>query len=230
MRKRVTKRTVVVVDRKATGLRTWTRDVIDAMMKLNVFTVKELQKKTSWVALRRINDVVAILSGAAFISKGPGKKQFTFVGIEGTRRLFHQFKEGTAPEFVKKSRINQHYGWLMVQLLSVQDKWNQLDLRTELCMEEKHVRRTYDTVAVFLGAHLLKSLDGDDKIVVSTIFQPPPPPSAVVAPVPVVQHVCCNCRKILNVSDEDAIAILPELEQHLMMGDGNNNTNDAFIF
>lgn len=230
MKKRLASKRMVpaaaAVDRKATGLRTWTRDVIDVMMKLNVFTVKQLQKNTQWVALRRINDVVAILSGAGFINKGPEKRQFTFVGIEGTQRLWNQFKEGTAPpEFVKKARINQHYGWRMVQLLSRQDKWNQLQLRTELCMEEKHARRPYDTVAVFLGAHLLKSLDGDDKTVVSTIFQPP-----VVTPVPVVQHVCCNCRKILTVSDEDAIAILPELEKHLMMGDGNNNTNDAFIF
>lgn len=174
--------------RKANGLQARTRHLIDVMGRLCVFSKNTLLKHVeNDMTLRRINDVVAILLGAGFLAKGPPKKHFTFVGIEGTRRCL----SGAAPVFENRIR---YFGYKMLELLAQKASWTKYDLRTAL-ERDAHgypTRRTYDVVSVFLGAGLA---DKRENCIVSTVGV---------------------CRKVFTMSNEDAIAVLPELREHLI--------------
>lgn len=197
---------------KRAGLKEWTQQVIEVMMELGTFDKNTIFEKTNDknnnnIPLRRINDVVAILTGAGFVKKSVSKvKHYTFVGIEGTRRLYDSFKTNDDIRFsgdVKKR--SQYYGWRLVQLLSLKSKWNDArELRTQVCSDNDdfHGRRAYDIVSVFLGAGLIhktknKCIISNIQTIQNTIFEE-------------------SSRVSLVVSNEDAIRIFgPELEQHL---------------
>lgn len=196
-------------DRKETGLRVWTRMLIDTMARLGTFDKKTLlaNDTSGAITLRRINDVVAILLGAGFIAKGPAKKHFHFVGIEGTRRLFDG-TGGPVPMIEKRIR---YYGYKMVELLTQKPSWKTWDIRAAL---ERDVhgfptRRTYDVVSVFLGAGLVRKCAGKriETLVSTTVPQ----------------------RTVFTISNEDAIAILPELGQHLSSSSSSNNSNEGNV-
>lgn len=190
---------------KRTGLKEWTRQVIEVMMNLRTFDKNAIFEKTnSNIPLRRINDVVAILTGAGFVEKCTlKKKHYTFVGIEGTRRLYDSFKKNhTLRFFEDEKRRSQYYGWRLVQLLSSKSKWDTRKLRIQVCLDNSNSRgrRAYDIVSVFLGAGLIRKTT--NKCVISNIQNE------------MIDDY--SSRVSLVISDEDAIGIFGlELEQHL---------------
>ena len=204
---------------KRAGLKEWTQQVIEVMMELGTFDKNTIFEKTNNnnnnISLRRINDVVAILTGAGFVKKSVSKvKHYTFVGIEGTRRLYDSFKTNDAIGFFgDETRRSQYYGWRLVQLLALKSKWNDArELRTQVCSDNDdfHGRRAYDIVSVFLGAGLIHKTK--NKCIVSNIqtFQ------KTISKT--IQNTFFEepSRVSLVVSNEDAIRIFgPELEQHL---------------
>jgi hypothetical protein len=195
---------------KRAGLKEWTQQVIEVMMELGTFDKNTIFEKTNNnknISLRRINDVVAILTGAGFVKKSVSKvKHYTFVGIEGTRRLYDSFKKNNATRFFgDETRRSQYYGWRLVQLLASKNKWDDArELRAQVCsdIDDFHGRRAYDIVSVFLGAGLIhktknKCIISNIQTIQKTIFEE-------------------SSRVSLVVSNEDAIRIFgSELEQHL---------------
>jgi hypothetical protein len=179
---------------KESNLCVWTRQVVETMMRLKVFTKHSIisQMRNNSVSLRRIDDITAILLGAGFLKKDLLiKKHYVFVGIEGTRRIHDAFKTKKNYMFKNAHKRSQYYGWKFVQLLSRRHTWTIRGLREQFS-KDVAFRRSYDVLSIFLGASLIRQID-NTRVVLNIE----------------------NNRKVLTISDEVAISILPELEQHL---------------
>lgn len=184
-------------NRKESGLRVCTPKIIDSMMLLQTFRRKDLTDALPEIACRRVNDVLGVLRGAGFIEKGPLKRYYTYVGIQGVRRLFESFKLSgqVMPSFkTQESRkLGLYCSGRLVQLFAFKDSWNVQELRKQLCGDTSN-RCYYDIISVFLGAGLVqKTLN---KMIGQTILVTYP-------------------SVIYTISDEDAVDILPELKDHL---------------
>lgn len=183
------------------GLCTWTPKIIDSMIYLQTFKCKDIETRLPEISRRRITDVLSILRGSGFIEKGPLKKYYTFVGMKGTRALFESFKGtvGLSPTPFKaptRRKLSHYCGRRLVQLFAFRNTWDHQELRRQLCDDTTN-RRFYDIISVFKGAGLVEKTP--EKMFEQRI------------------ELLGSSRILLTISDEDAVAILPELKDHLVL-------------
>jgi len=190
--------------RKEASLQGRTKILIETMKRLHKFSVNDLVMQEGLVR-RRVFDVVAILCSAGFLKKSKEKMHYVFVGKDGVRDVAKGILQAEGLEDAPQSI--HYYTQRLIHLLVNQDTWYLKTLLKQICKNES-IRRGYDVIAVFLGAELLESVGYKSVRVI--IFGAPAPPRA---------------RMILKVSDEDAMAILPELEAYL-----KNHNEDVFTF
>lgn len=185
--------------KRPSGLCGLTPQVIQSIMYFKTFTCRDVVEDlgVDVKKRRRVNDVLAVLYGAGFIEKTEQKKHYKFVGIQGTRNLFDSLHDKSSTnERGDKKHVLRHYGTHLVRLFTQKDSWETKDLRMALLGNVKD-RRFYDVISVFYGVGLLEK----KKETITQQIKPLVPRS--------------TSRVVLTVSDEDAVAILPELKDHL---------------
>lgn len=196
--------------RKDNGLLVFARELIPLMKRLVFFRVTQLLEKvanTSSVGVksirRRVNDVVAILMGAGCIEKTKSPStlyKWIGIGTKGTLSLCNAFRQKRAPLLYRDIHKRSRYlGWRVMQLLSLKEEWHIREFNKELIDH----RRIYDVLAIFLAAGII---EGDKKLFRLTNSFNPNLQAVQKSTLP---------RMILKVSNEDAIAVWPELKEHL---------------
>ena len=197
--------------RKDNGLLVFAKELIPLMKRLVFFRVTQLleqvrnNKSVGVKSIRRrVNDVVSILMGAGCIEKTKSPStlyKWIGIGVEGTLHLCNAFRQEKAPLLYGNIHKRSRYlGWRVMQLLSLKEEWHIREFNKELIDH----RRIYDVLAIFLAAGIV---EGDKKLFrLTKTFIPfsKKESSATLLP-----------RTILKVSNEDAIAVWPELKEHL---------------
>lgn len=202
--------------RKDNGLLVFARELIPLMKRLVFFRVTQLleqvrnNKSVGVKSIRRrVNDVVSILMGAGCIEKTKSPStlyKWIGIGVEGTLHLCNAFRQEKAPLLYGNIHKRSRYlGWRVMQLLSLKEEWHIREFNKELIDH----RRIYDVLAIFLAAGIV---EGDKKLFrLTKTFIPN-----------LQQDICSQAvkkstlpRMILKVSNEDAIAVWPELKEHL---------------
>jgi hypothetical protein len=212
--------------RKDNGLFVFSNELIPLMKRLVVFRVTQLLEhvaNSSSVGVksirRRVNDVVSILMGAGCIEKmNSPSTLYKWIGIgteqKGVLSLCRAFRQEKAPLLYGNiNKRSRYLGWRVLQLLSLKEEWHITEFNRELIDH----RRIYDVLAIFLAAGII---EGEKKLFRLTNNLKHTPSISVVkksAPPP---------RLILKVSNEDAIAVWPELVEHLKQV----NKEDFFTF
>lgn len=196
--------------RKDNGLLVFARELIPLMKRLVFFRVTQLLEQVrnnksvgNKSIRRRVNDVVSILMGAECIEKTKSPStlyKWIGIGVEGTLHLCNVFRQEKAPLlYGDTSKRSRYLGWRVMQLLSLKEEWHIREFNSELIDH----RRIYDVLAIFLAAGIV---EGDKKLFRLT--------NSFTPNLQAVQEGILP-RMVLKVSNEDAIAVWPELKEHL---------------
>jgi hypothetical protein len=192
---------------------------------MGAFTVPELLACLDQRVLRRrVYDVLAILLGCGFFAKNPSKKKsYMMQGIEGTRALYHALRnsKGVACCPFSDSRPLRCASWNMMKALSEHDNpW----MSKKQWIGIVGSRRYYDVLNVMHAMGLLHVLRKGSAKLSDTVVMIPHSGDASADQ---SFEVSVRPRIIFNVSDEDALAIWPQLCDVL---DTSTIKQDVFIF